>query len=92
MAPRREHLQLPVRVANTIVEARVPSTRRLYTLKWSVFSGWCAVRNEDPSSCEVSTILSFLQKLLDKGHSPSTLKVYVVAIVVNHSLGATQSV
>lgn len=35
---------------------------------------------------------SFLQELLDKGHTPSTLKLYVEAIAVNHSLVAGLSV
>lgn len=48
--------------------------------------------NEDPSSCDISAILSFLQELLDKGCTPSMLKVYMVAITVNHALGAGQSV
>lgn len=36
MVPQRELNQLQTRVSNTILEARAPSTRRLYTLKWSV--------------------------------------------------------
>ncbi len=35
---------------------------------------------EDWASCDILVILSFLQELLDKGHSPSMLKVYVAAI------------
>ncbi len=37
-------------------------------------------------------ILCFLQELLKKGHSPSTLKVYVAAIVVTHAPIHGQSV
>lgn len=58
------------------------------SLKWSVFSDWCAIWNEDPSSYGISLVLSFLQELLDKGHTPSTLKVYVASIPVNHALVA----
>ncbi|KAI2654443.1 ORF V: Enzymatic polyprotein [Labeo rohita] len=65
---------LPENVLNTISQARAPSTRRLYALKWSVFSTWCSTRGKDPASCDISVILSFLQELLDKGRSPSTLK------------------
>lgn len=36
------------------------STRRLYALKWSVFSDWCAVWNHDPITCDLASILSFL--------------------------------
>ncbi len=45
-----------------------------------------------PSSREISLILSFLQELLDKGRSPSTLKVYVVAIAASHAPIVGQSV
>lgn len=71
---------LPEVVLNTITEARASSTRRLYALKWSVFSSWCSARNLDPQLCRVIDVLSFLQELLDTGRSPSTLKVYVSAI------------
>ncbi|KAI2662214.1 ORF V: Enzymatic polyprotein [Labeo rohita] len=70
----RESENLPEGVLNTISQARAPSTRRLYALKWSVFSTWCSTRGKNPASCDISVILSFLQELLDKGRSPSTLK------------------
>ncbi|KAL0183542.1 hypothetical protein M9458_019238, partial [Cirrhinus mrigala] len=87
-----ESMNLSESVLNTISQARAPSTRRLYTLKWSVFSAWCSTRGEDPASCDISVILSFLQELLDKGSSPSTLKVYVAAIMASHAPIAGQSV
>ncbi|KAI2656145.1 Transposon Ty3-G Gag-Pol polyprotein [Labeo rohita] len=83
---------LPENVLNTISQARAPSTRRLYALKWSVFSTWCSTRGKDPASCDISVILSFLQELLDKGRSPSTLKVYVAAIAVFHAPIAGRSI
>ncbi len=92
LSAQREPNQLPTRVTNTILEARAPSTRRLYTLKWSVFSDWCSARTQDPTSCDVSHVLTFLQELLDKGHTPSMLKVYVAAIAANHSLEAGRTI
>ncbi len=77
---------------NTISEARAPSTRRLYALKWSVFSTWCLNRGENPSTSELAVVLSFLQELLDKGRSHSTLKVFVAAIAAFHDPIAGQSV
>lgn len=77
---------------DTISQARAPSTRRLYASKWSVFSTWCSDHGESPTSCDVSVILSFLQELLEKGRSPSTLKVYVATIAASHALIAGQSV
>ncbi|XP_057175774.1 uncharacterized protein LOC130545349 [Triplophysa rosa] len=92
LASRREPTVLPESVMNTISQARPPSTGRLYNLKWSVFSTWCTTRGADPESCDISLILSFLQELLDKGRSPSTLKVYVAAIAASHAPIAGQGV
>ncbi len=92
LAAQREPTGLPERVLNTISEARAPSTRRLYALKWSVFSTWCLNRGENPSTSELAVVLSFLQELLDKGRSHSTLKVFVAAIAAFHAPIAGQSV
>ncbi len=92
LAAQREPTGLPERVLNTISEARAPSTRRLYALKWSVFSAWCLNRGENPSTSELAVVLSFLQELLDKGCSHSTLKVFVAAIAAFHAPIAGQSV
>lgn len=86
MASRWGPVDLPQNVLNA------PSMRCLYTLKWSVFSTWCTPCGEDSSTCDISLILSFLQELLDKGHTPSTFKVYVVAIPASHAPIAGQSV
>ncbi len=59
--------------------------RCLYALKWSVFSAWCTTCGADPEECDISLILSFLQELLEKGRSPSTLKIYVAAIAASHN-------
>ncbi len=92
LAPSRFQPQQQQRMLNTISEARAPSTRRLYALKWSVFSTWCLNRGENPSTSELAVVLSFLQELLDKGRSHSTLKVFEAAIAAFHSPIAGQSV
>ncbi len=92
LAPSRFQPQQQQRVLNTISEARAPSTRRLYALKWSVFSTWCLNRGENPSTSELVVVLSFLQELLDKGRSHSTLKVFVAAIAAFHAPKAGQLV
>ncbi len=92
LAARREPISLPERVLNTISDARAPSTRRLYALKWSVFSTWCQDSGENPSTSELAVVLSFLQELLDKGHSHSTLKVFIAAIAAFHAPIAGQLV
>ncbi len=72
VSAQREPFGLSKRVRNTIPEARAPSTRCLYALKWSVFSTWCQDRDLDPVTSDVSVVLSFLQEMLDKQRSSST--------------------
>ena len=72
-------------VRRTLLNARAPSTRMLYDNRWGLFSRWCADHGVDPASCPVSAVLEFLQSLLDRGRTPSTLKVYVAAISCRHS-------
>ncbi len=92
VAARRKTFVLPERVLNTMAEARAPSTRRLYALKWSIFSTWCQDRNLDPVTSDVSVILSFLQEMLVKQRSSSAIKVYAAAIAAFHAPIAGRSV
>ncbi|KAI2647353.1 ORF V: Enzymatic polyprotein [Labeo rohita] len=62
-----------------------PSTRKLYALKWKLFTSWCGDRQQDPVNCPVGSVLEFLQSRLSAGLSHSTLKVYVAAIVAYHA-------
>ncbi len=87
MAPRRDAADLsglPPAVAETIIQARAPSTRQTYALKWSLFATWCSSWREDPRRCTIGVVLSFLQERLERRLSPSTLKVYVAAIAAHH--------
>ncbi|KAK7895505.1 hypothetical protein WMY93_020830 [Mugilogobius chulae] len=85
-------------VAHTIRNARAPSTRVQYANRWRLFTNWCRDNGQDPECCPVSSILSFLQGLLNNRRSPSTLKVYVAAISCWHkgfdgvSLGRHKSI
>ncbi len=56
LASRWEPSDLPESVLNTISQARAPSLRRLYVLKWTVFSAWCTTRGADPVVCDISLI------------------------------------
>ncbi len=80
VAARQEHFGLPECVLNTTAEPKTPSTRSFYALKWSIFSAWCQDRNLDLVNSDVSVVHTFLQKMLDKQRSSSTIKVYVAAI------------
>ncbi|KAI2657489.1 Transposon Ty3-G Gag-Pol polyprotein [Labeo rohita] len=79
-------------VVNTLLQARAPSTRWLYDLKWRIFVNWCSSRGKDPRSCGIESVLSFLQGGLDRHLSASTLKVHVAAISANHDLVGGTSV
>ncbi len=68
-----------------ITQARAPSTRQTYALKWSLFANWCSSRREDPRRCTIGVVLYFLQERLEHRLSPSTLKVYVAAIAAHHN-------
>ena len=72
-------------VVETILSSRAPSTRKLYNLKWRVFSIWCRDREVDPVNCAVASVLEFLQDRFSAGLTPSTLKVYVAAIGAFHA-------
>ncbi len=87
MAPGRDAADLsglPPAVVETITQARAPLTRQTYALKRSLFANWCSSRREDPRRCTIGVVLSFLQERLERRLSPSTLKVYVAAIVAHH--------
>ncbi|XP_051988692.1 uncharacterized protein LOC127648137 [Xyrauchen texanus] len=77
-------LGLPPRVVATIQCARASSTRSLYDCKWRVFEEWCEGRRVTSYQCSITDILCFLQDLMDKGRSFSTIKVYLAAIAACH--------
>ncbi len=73
---------LSTEVVETILHSRAPSTRKLRALKWKVFASWCSDHQLNPVNCPVGTVLEFLQDRFIAGLAPSTLKVYVAAIVL----------
>ncbi len=87
MAPGRDTADLsglPPAAVETITQARAPSTRQTYALKWSLFADWCSSRREDLRRCTIGVVLCFLQERLEHKLSPSTLKVYVATIAAHH--------
>ncbi|KAL0189459.1 hypothetical protein M9458_016558, partial [Cirrhinus mrigala] len=76
---------LSTEVVETILQSGAPSTRKLYALKWKLFTSWCGHHLQDPVNCPVGTVLEFLQDRLSAGLTHSTLKVYVVAISACHA-------
>ncbi|KAL0159087.1 hypothetical protein M9458_047163, partial [Cirrhinus mrigala] len=83
---------LSTEVVETILQSRAPSTRKLYALKWKLFTSWCGDHQQDPVNCPVGTVLEFLQDRFSAGLAHSTLKVYVAAIAAYHALLGGSSV
>ncbi|KAI2666935.1 Phenylalanine--tRNA ligase alpha subunit [Labeo rohita] len=65
---------LPQAVINTITQARAPSSRQGYALKWGLFADWCSSRREDPQRCSI----------VGAEAVPLHLKAYGVAIAAYH--------
>ncbi len=83
---------LSTEVVETILQSSAPSTRKLYALKWKLFTSWCGDCRLDPVNCPIGTVLEFLQAWLSAGLNHSTLKVYVAAISAYHTSLGGQSV
>jgi len=60
--------------------------RKLYGLKWNVFTVWCREREIDPINCQMASVLEFLQDRFSAGLTPFTVMVYVSAIAAFHTL------
>ncbi|KAI2664367.1 enzymatic polyprotein [Labeo rohita] len=88
VAPEGAHLVasgLSTEVVETILQSRAPSMRKLYALKWKLFTSWCRDHQQNPVNCPVGTVLEFLRDRLSTGLAHSTLKVYVAAISAYHA-------
>ncbi|KAL0161227.1 hypothetical protein M9458_044952, partial [Cirrhinus mrigala] len=95
VAPEGAHLLasgLSTEVVETILQSRAPSTRKLYALKWKLFTSWCGGHQQNPVNCPVGTVLEFLQDRFSAGLAHSTLEVYVAAIAAYHALLGGSSV
>ncbi len=95
VAPERAQLiafSLSTEVTETILQSRAPSMRKLYALKWRLFTSWCGDHQLDPVNCPIGTVLEFLQANLSAGLTHSTIKVYVAAIAAHHAPLGGQSV
>ena len=77
--------RLDASVQETLNNARAPSTRASYALRWRIFSDWCQSMDIEPAAaCPVPHVLRFLQSQLDQGKAVSTVKVYASAISAFH--------
>ncbi len=83
---------LSTEVVETILQSRAPSTRKLYGLKWRLFTSWCGDHQLDPVNCLIGRVLEFLQARFSTGLTHSTLRVYVAAVAAYHAPMGGQSV
>ncbi len=58
---------LSTEVVETILQSRAPSTRKLYALKWRLFTSWCGDRQLDPVNCLVVQCWSFCRPVSPPG-------------------------
>ncbi len=65
---------LSTEVVEAILQSRAPSTRKLYALKWRLFTSWCGDHQLDPVNCPVGTVLEFLQARLSGRVNPLHLE------------------
>jgi len=79
---------LSTEIVETIFQSRDPSTMKVYTLKWTLFTSWCGEHQLDPVICPVVAVLEILQEGFSTGLSPSTLKVYMAALAYHVPLSA----
>ena len=59
-------------------------TQAQYKSAWSKWSSWCAEKQEDPVSCDITCFLEFLSELFDSGLQYRTINVYRSAISASH--------
>lgn len=75
---------LSAKVIATMQGARAASTRSQYDARWQAFEKWCAPRRVVPFQAPTVEVLNFLQELMDRGLTFSTIKVYLAAISACH--------
>lgn len=71
-------------VVQTVLYARAKSTRKLFDYRWKLFVSRCGSQKMDLKHSPVPMLLNYLQELLEKGLSLSTIKVYVATISARH--------
>ena len=76
--------KLSPRVSDIILSSWRSGTQAQYKSAWSKWSSWCAEKQEDPVSCDISCFLEFLSELFDSGLQYRTINVYRSAISASH--------
>ncbi len=66
---------LSTEVVETILQSRAPSKRKLYDLKWKLFTSWCGDRQLDPVNCPVGTV-----------QGPYSWKILVLRVALSNTI------
>lgn len=72
-----------LKVQNTILNSRAPSTRNIYVCRWKLFNDRCTPRGLVPEHCPVPMVLC---------KAPSTLKIYVAADICTACKGKLSTI
>ena len=76
--------KLSPRVSDIIMSSWRSGSQAQYKRAWSKWSSWCAEKQEDSVSCDISCFLEFLSELFDSGLQYRTINVYRSAISASH--------
>lgn len=68
-------------IADTILNSRAPSLRRLYAFNWKLFAFWCRQQGLDTVHCPVSSILEFLQSHFFGEGSPILINHVTIGVI-----------
>ena len=67
--------KLSQRVSDIIMSSWRSGSQAQYKSAWSKWSSWCAEKQEDPVSCDITCFLEFLSELFDSGLQDRTISV-----------------
>ncbi|CAJ0926420.1 unnamed protein product [Ranitomeya imitator] len=70
------------RVIHTMIQARKPSSSRIYYRTWKAYFRWCESNRVPPMVFSLPSLLAFLQAGLDSGLALSSLKGQVSALSI----------
>ena len=76
--------KLSQKVSNIIMSSWRSGTQAQCKSAWSKWSSWCAEKQEDPVSRDISCFVEFLSELFDSGLQYRTINVYQSAISASH--------
>ncbi len=77
---------LSTEVAETILQFRAPSTRKLYALKWKLFTSWCGDRQLDPVNCPIDPFTVYVTGKFEVRSAHVGVRTFIPSHCVNQSI------